>query len=186
MPTLRVSGNVPLGNASSIFTSGRLDSLAAINPVMLADQDPGINFADFGLDPEQIASADVTIDLSRDNRKAKGSAVLNSRAKESAASCGPRPCDQDASTRVAATTELPNLVVPLSHIAAYVGCSDQPLGDDDNMLTRRRLLMFAAISADWITSSRLHLGITSALTWVLSTGRWSDDADWRDDTTWVD
>jgi hypothetical protein len=46
--------------------------------------------------------------------------------------------------------------------------------------------MFAVISADWITSSRLRLGITLALTWVLSTGRWNDDANWRDDATWVD
>jgi hypothetical protein len=68
----RDSGNLSFGNASSIFTSARLDSLAAITPVMIADQDSGINFADFGLDLEQIASADVTIDLFQDNRKAKG------------------------------------------------------------------------------------------------------------------
>jgi acyl carrier protein len=56
----------PLGDAEPLFSSGRLDSLAAINVVMFLEQEFDVDFADIGIDLERIDSVDLIAELIRE------------------------------------------------------------------------------------------------------------------------
>ena len=51
MQRLRMRGDLsPVDDAEPLFTSGRLDSLDAVEVIMCVESDYGINFADFNFD----------------------------------------------------------------------------------------------------------------------------------------
>ncbi len=57
------SDRLPFGDVDTLFTSGRLDSMAAVNLVMFLEQEFSIDFADIGLDLERIDSVIAIAEL---------------------------------------------------------------------------------------------------------------------------
>lgn len=66
-----------VGDDASLFLSGRLDSLAAVNLVMFLEQEFGVDFVEIGLDLERVDSVSAIVELIHDygdaaHRQAQG------------------------------------------------------------------------------------------------------------------
>ena len=65
---LRMKGDEePLSDDDLLFTSGRLDSLDAIEIVMSIETDYGINFSDIGFDLTRLDSVAAIVELVRES-----------------------------------------------------------------------------------------------------------------------
>lgn len=71
MQRLRMKGDsIPPGDADLLFSSGRLDSLDAVEIIMSIEADYGINFSDINFDLTLLDSIDAITSLI-DRRTAK-------------------------------------------------------------------------------------------------------------------